>query len=131
VVALVLLDLDHFKQVNDTYGHPVGDEALQLLARLLSSECRPGDLAARLGGDEFAVVLAAASSGAGQAFCQRLLALLAQACEQHWPQLGLRLTLSIGLAEANSPEPHEQLVQRADAALYAVKRGGRDGFAAG
>jgi diguanylate cyclase (GGDEF)-like protein len=131
VVALVLLDLDHFKQVNDRYGHPVGDEALQLLAGLLRAECRPGDLPARLGGDEFAVVLAATSTGAAPAFCQRLLARLGHACVQRWPQQGLRLTLSIGLAEASTPESCEQLMQRADAALYAVKRGGRDGFATG
>ncbi|OWQ90383.1 hypothetical protein CDN99_13585 [Roseateles aquatilis] len=125
VIGLALIDLDCFKQVNDAHGHAVGDEALQLVAKLMVSEGRAHDLVARLGGDEFAVLVQGAP-GSAQSVCQRVRARLGPQCVEHWPQ-GPRITLSIGIVEAREPQPKATLLQLADEALYRVKRQGRDG----
>lgn len=123
-LALALLDLDHFKRVNDRFGHAVGDRVLVQIAQVLRDNTRAGDLLVRLGGEEFLVVLADTPPQRALEVCERLRA---QAQSQDWEAIapGLSLTLSIGLASA---PPHElpPLMQAADEALYRAKDGGRN-----
>lgn len=122
-ITALMLDVDHFKQVNDTRGHEAGDRALQLLARLLSETSRSGDLIGRLGGEEFGVLLIHNSASAGIAFDQRLRRRLHAASVA---ELGFALDYSTGLA---TPTPGETdlaaLMARADRALYEAKAAGR------
>lgn len=122
-LAVVLLDLDHFKQVNDVHGHAVGDQALQLLARVLQSEMRADELAARWGGEEFCLLMFAQPEGI-ERFYQRLSTALRR---QSQATLGFALQLSAGgaLQSTAMPQKLEQLLQQADTALYRAKRDGR------
>ena len=121
-LSLILLDIDHFKDFNDTFGHQAGDEALRMLARALRSSCREHELAARFGGEEFAVVLLGAGPEEAWGSAERIRAALAESPWAHRP-----LTASFGIA-TSGPEASclTELVERADAALYASKRAGRD-----
>lgn len=127
-LALLLIDLDHFKAVNDRDGHARGDEALVLLAQVLQRNCRAQDRAARLGGDEFALLGLMDADSALQV-AGRLRQSLRAESQARWPDRPA-LTLSIGCAEARVPAAANTLLQRADAALYAVKAAGRDGMRA-
>ena len=123
-VALAMLDLDHFKQINDRFGHPVGDRVLVATAQLLRDSVRASDLVARTGGEEFLAVLPDAPPGRARAVCERIRARI----EGHdWSTLapGMAVTISIGLA-ASPPYDEALLTARADAALYAAKRAGRN-----
>ena len=126
--SLVVLDLDNFKQINDTRGHPVGDAALTAFAHTLRERLRAADAFGRLGGDEFAVLLT--DTGAGQALrMAELLRSAAEALEITLPSgERLRITVSIGVATATpeSPLTSEALHAEADRSLYAAKRGGRN-----
>lgn len=120
--ALLLLDVDHFKRVNDTHGHHVGDEVLQEIARLLEREARGRDRAYRYGGEEFAVILRDVKGDGLNRVAERLRA----AVERHpMRATGGTMTVSVGGAEW-AALPLRQLVQRADEALYAAKHGGRN-----
>lgn len=120
-VALLILDLDHFKSFNDDFGHQAGDDVLREVGRLLHAELRPGDLAARYGGEEFAVVLVQSDAGRVAQVGQRILAAFHA---RQWPNRPVRV--SIGAALATSGEAPEGLISRADAALYRSKQEGRD-----
>jgi diguanylate cyclase (GGDEF)-like protein len=122
-LVVVMLDIDHFKHVNDAHGHAKGDHALQLLARLLREELRGGDLAGRYGGEEFCVILTHTREGQALSFDQRLRHCLRLQSEQ---ELGFLLEYSAGLA-ARGPNDQslDDLLRRADAALYEAKRAGR------
>lgn len=127
--ALLLIDLDAFKAVNDLHGHAVGDEVLRRVATVLAHHVRPGDLALRLGGDEFAVVLA----GGGDADAmrrtaeERAAAVTAAVAAEDWSQLspGLRVQVSVGAAAAvvgpHHPDAADAVYRAADADLYDVK----------
>jgi len=123
-LSLAMIDLDHFKQVNDHFGHAVGDAVLVALAKLLQENLRGDDLIIRIGGEEFLLVLPEAGLERAQEVCERLRQRVAG---HGWEQVapGLRVRLSIGLAAA-PPYDRRALVGRADTALYAAKRGGRD-----
>lgn len=127
-VALVLVDVDHFKAVNDTHGHPVGDAALRHVAQVVQAGVRsPDAVVARLGGDELAVLLPGCPRSAALARAQDLVA----AVRRHPLDLptGGRLTLRISAGAALAPEHGDDLdalYAAADAALYAAKRAGRD-----
>jgi len=126
-VAL-MLDVDHFKKFNDTYGHPAGDELLKRLASALQELVREVDLAARYGGEEFVVILAETPAAEGLRVAERIRARLAE--EKFAPQSGaasVGVTVSIGLAEfpADGKTP-ETLIEAADQALYRAKSGGRN-----
>jgi diguanylate cyclase (GGDEF)-like protein len=119
-VSLLLVDLDHFKRINDAHGHPGGDEVLRRVAGLLSAAVRGGDLVARLGGDEFAVLMPGASE-------ERAIAL---AEEMRCGAAGLRIdgvapgevSLSLGVATARGADAYPlELLSRADAQLYRAK----------
>ena len=122
-LVVVMLDIDHFKHVNDAHGHAKGDHALQLLARLLREELRGGDLAGRYGGEEFCVILTHTREGQALSFDQRLRHCLRLQSEQ---ELGFLLEYSAGLAaQGPNDQSLDDLLRRADAALYEAKRAGR------
>lgn len=122
-VTALMLDLDHFKQINDTHGHEAGDRALQLFARLLTETCRSGDLMARLGGEEFGVLLLHNAAPAGHAFDTRLRQRLHEASAS---ELGFELDYSGGMASLLPGESKlAVLMARADGALYDAKTAGR------
>ncbi len=125
-LSLGLLDVDHFKQVNDTHGHPGGDAVLAHLASLLIASVRSSDIVARYGGDEFAFVLVEAGAQEAAVVAERMRARV-EAHEFEVPGgARLRATASIGLAAAQGKEPAAGLIQRADAALYEAKAQGRN-----
>jgi diguanylate cyclase len=119
------MDIDHFKQVNDRFGHAAGDAVLVELAALLRAAVRSDDAAVRLGGEEFAVLLPWATLETAAQVCERLRA----GIENHrrWPQLpdGHVVAVSIGLAATAAGDLPDWL-QAADAALYTAKRAGRN-----
>jgi two-component system cell cycle response regulator len=128
-VAVMMLDLDHFKRINDTHGHSVGDEVLRRVARRLRSQLRGGDLLARIGGEEFLVVLPDSDRCAALECAERLRAAVGEEIFAVGGDVpGLRVTLSAGLAlsAAGSGEAAQSLIDRADAALYGAKAHGRD-----
>ncbi len=135
-VSLLVLDLDHFKRVNDRYGHPAGDEALCRTGQLLKSELRRLDVCARWGGEEFAVLMPSTGRLGAMTVARRILrAVRTKTCFEAAPVgapdarlEAVRLTTSIGLASHPSPgiDTAEQLFAAADAALYRAKRSGRD-----
>jgi diguanylate cyclase (GGDEF)-like protein len=120
-LALAVLDIDHFKLVNDRQGHLTGDQVLVQLAQLLRDNMRASDVLARYGGEEFVVVLPSMTLGAATEVCERLRERVHSA---RWPAT-LPISVSIGLAV---PPPHDwvDLLQRADEALYRAKAGGRN-----
>jgi diguanylate cyclase (GGDEF)-like protein len=122
-VSLVLIDLDHFKSINDRYRHLAGDAALRWVATHLQAQCRQTDLPARIGGDEFALVLAAPLAVAHQV-CNRLRVAVAERVTELPADVTIRL--SAGIAEATAPCDALHLFRRADEALYAAKAAGRD-----
>jgi diguanylate cyclase (GGDEF)-like protein len=124
--ALLMLDLDHFKQVNDTHGHPAGDRLIREIAAVLQRRTRASDTLARLGGDEFAIVLPRCTAG------EALLAAeaIAAAIRDHQPEEGVEpLTASVGVAMFGEYARTNiaSVVSEADSAMYAAKDGGRDG----
>ena len=124
--ALMMLDLDGFKGVNDRYGHPIGDALLRLVSFDLKSECRESDLVARLGGDEFALILPSTNDKEGsEAFANRLLNKISQ--ERLIDGHVIRAYASIGCClYSDSAQSADQMVKAADAALYAAKQKGKN-----
>jgi len=123
--AIALLDVDHFKRVNDAHSHKVGDEVLRRLGALLRSGCRVGDTPARYGGEEFVVLMPDTDATAACGFAERLRATV-QAFDWDSVAPGLAVTISIGVAaSAEAPTP-ASLLALADQRLYAAKQGGRN-----
>ena len=125
-VSLILLDVDHFKAVNDAHGHPVGDLVLIEISRLSCAALRPSDLFARLGGEEFAVVLPDAPLSEAMVIAERLRqAIASMVIETESGQV--RITASFGCASADDPSATvDQLIKTADDLLYEAKHGGRN-----
>jgi diguanylate cyclase (GGDEF)-like protein len=120
-----LIDIDHFKRVNDTYGHPVGDTVIKALARLLKQRFREGDILARYGGEEFALILPDTALDAAQLLMDRVRASFAELVQ--WSgQEAFHVSLSCGLAAFPGFAEPGALIEAADQALYAAKRGGRN-----
>lgn len=125
-VALLMIDLDHFKPVNDTYGHPVGDAVLQKVATILTGAVRDLDTVARLGGDEFAVVLTNLSWADQAALpARRILAALQEPMDIDGRTIRIGGSIGIAFFPEHGRSPDE-LIARADAALYAAKGAGRN-----
>ncbi|SDT07052.1 GGDEF domain-containing protein [Actinoplanes derwentensis] len=125
--SLLLIDVDHFKGINDRYSHGVGDRVLSEIAAVLHAHCRHGEAAIRFGGDEFAMFLAVGEQEARQ-IAARIRGVLRS---RDWDTImpGLTVTLSMGLAEYRFGEAGPDLYNRADAGLYAAKVSGRDQLA--
>jgi diguanylate cyclase (GGDEF)-like protein len=126
-LALLVLDVDHFKQYNDHYGHPAGDVVLQALADILRrSKGRASDLAVRLGGEEFGILLPESDIKGAQIVARHIHHLLHEANIEHTAShVETRLTVSIGIAIAHD-ETLDMFIQRADQALYQAKHSGRN-----
>ncbi len=121
-IAFMMVDIDHFKQVNDTYGHLNGDAVLAELAQILVTGARESDVCARFGGEEFALILHETTESGARVLAERIRAKVAAAT---FPG-GLKLTISIGVAATDEAALFTQLIDRADQALYAAKQGGRN-----
>ncbi|GAB3462348.1 sensor domain-containing diguanylate cyclase [Azotobacter salinestris] len=120
--CVMLADIDHFKGINDTWGHPAGDAVLQAVAALLQSSVRATDSVARWGGEEFLLVLPCCEVAAANKLAERIRERL-----DRTPQPGVgRITLSIGVAQARQGESLTDLVERVDKALYRAKQEGRN-----
>ena len=127
-LAVLYLDIDHFKDVNDRHGHAAGDRLLGLIAKRLQGSVRPGDLVARLGGDEMACILPGVTESESEQLAKRLLQRTTTAV--HFDQTETYVGLSIGLAWTNTPTAGaSDLLHRADQALYEAKRAGRNRIA--
>jgi len=128
----MLVDVDHFKQVNDRYGHQAGDRTLQGVARLLGHELRGSDVLARYGGEEFVLLLPDTTTGPGMVIAERLRAQVESASFTGPSGQRLQVTVSIGLAclmpdaRRAVADPDVWLLQQADAALYQAKQEGRN-----
>ncbi|MNK22946.1 putative diguanylate cyclase YdaM [compost metagenome] len=128
-IGLLLLDLDYFKQINDTHGHAVGDRALQLFVTGLRAVSRAGDVFCRYGGEEFCVLLKCADLDAVMAYDQRMRQWLAQHSSE---ELGFKLSYSAGIAmRMHDGDTIDKLLQQADDALYEAKSQGRGRTLAG
>jgi diguanylate cyclase len=126
--CVVLCDIDHFKRVNDAFGHPVGDSVLQQFARLIRQNVQGKDTAARYGGEEFGLVLPMTEALGARHVAERIRQALAS---RVFVVSGTRrrigsVTASFGVAEHRPGETAQEVVARADAALYAAKRAGRN-----
>jgi diguanylate cyclase (GGDEF)-like protein len=121
-VVLALLDLDHFKLVNDRHGHPAGDRALRRFCEIVQGEARLGDALGRLGGEEFGLLLGDTDLPGAHSFADRLRATVAR--ETAAGEVGI--TVSIGLAEPAAGTTAEDLLRSADVALYSAKGAGRN-----
>ena len=129
-VSLAIFDLDHFKVVNDTYGHPVGDLVLRKTGELLRKHARSTDFVGRIGGEEFVFILPGTSADQAYRFVERFRQVLVDGLVvvasrgKHLTKV--RATASFGLATWEEKESGEILLARADAALYLAKQGGRN-----
>ncbi|HXT97541.1 MAG TPA: sensor domain-containing diguanylate cyclase [Polyangia bacterium] len=125
-VSLLLTDIDHFKKVNDTYGHPTGDEVLRRVAAILKASARKIDITARYGGEEFAIVLEGTDRAGAFQLAERIRQEVAQQSFAS-PQGAFQATLSIGVAGyPDDAREKAEIIARADQSLYAAKHGGRN-----
>lgn len=118
--AVAIADVDHFKRVNDTHGHPTGDRVLVEVARALAQAVRRGDLVARLGGEEFCIVQADVTPSQGEALVERLRAAVAQIATP------VAVTASFGVCHSSTTAVPDEMLAAADAALYRAKAAGRN-----
>jgi two-component system chemotaxis response regulator CheY len=127
-ISLIMLDLDHFKSINDRYGHMVGDEALRLLAGTIAGNTRPYDFAGRWGGEEFLILLPGTTLAEAAAVAERLRASVAMALLPlaDRSQLELRVSAGVTGAPSGAGQRLDVLIQQADQALYRAKEKGRN-----
>jgi two-component system, cell cycle response regulator len=120
--GVLLADIDHFKSINDRFGHQAGDLVLKNVATTLRTSIRSGDLVVRYGGEEFLIVVSDSDDEGAVAAAERLRLSL----EEAWAEPGIKTTVSIGVAVSDGVEPAENVIERADRALYNAKRAGRN-----
>ncbi len=121
-LSMLMIDVDYFKNINDTYGHPMGDKYLQMLSELLRENLREFDMAARYGGEEFAVVLPNTDKATAMLIAERLRLSIASAA---WPELGITVSLGVATLEP-AINSETAFIFLADQALYASKEQGRN-----
>ncbi|MBV6417798.1 MAG: hypothetical protein CMLOHMNK_02562 [Steroidobacteraceae bacterium] len=124
--TILITDIDHFKGINDRYGHPVGDEVLKIMAQALRDELREPAFFGRLGGEEFLVVLPDTDSVEGRAMAERLRERIAAIDLSHICPVGRAITVSIGVTASTPDDTPSAMLQRADEALYTAKHAGRN-----
>ncbi len=125
-LSLLVIDLDHFKKVNDTHGHAIGDRVLAVVAAILSERVRSSDIVVRYGGEEFVILARATSPEVAARLGERVLSAV-RAMKVSCPgNCTLSITASVGVASQEPYDTRETLFDRADAALFEAKRSGRD-----
>ena len=124
-ISVLFVDMDHFKAINDKYGHACGDHCLRAVAQALRASLGEGDLLGRYGGEEFIAVLPARGGAAARMVGEQLRADV-EGLMLEWEGQPLRLTVSVGVATRLRDELPAETIDRADKALYAAKRGGRN-----
>lgn len=125
-LSLALIDIDHFKAINDTHGHPGGDEVLRAIGALLAETTRIADVPARIGGEEFAVLMPETNTEQARLACERIREAIAARPVSLPTGERVEVTLSAGVALLVADEEADKLMTRADAALYDAKQGGRN-----
>ena len=125
--ALIMADADHFKRINDTYGHLTGDRALQYLAQTMADCVRPSDIVSRYGGEEFAILLCDATEHLAAEICHRIQQKLSEGPLQT-DRGPLTVTVSMGIAICGADDRIEDALARADQAVYRAKSAGRNQF---
>ncbi|HYE02807.1 MAG TPA: diguanylate cyclase [Phycisphaerales bacterium] len=126
-LALAMLDVDHFKRINDTFGHPAGDEVLQVLAGLLLRQSRQHDVCCRYGGEEFAMIMPGTGPADAVQVAERIRRAVAELAWSRHPETSI--TISVGIAGSDGhcgPMTATQWIEAADRSLYAAKHAGRD-----
>lgn len=123
--SLALIDLDHFKKINDTYGHDAGDSVLSVTGRVLSDTCRTSDFVARFGGEEFVILMPDSDLEGAKVLCERIRTRLETTVVRHEDK-SIRITCSIGLAHASSECVGQRILRAADELLYMAKGNGRN-----
>lgn len=129
-VCFVMLDIDHFKTINDSYGHQAGDEVLRKIASLMNEAIRGGDSLGRYGGEEFAVILDAKDEDEAGRFCERVRAAV-EATQFPYADKEIRLTVSLGYVCASADGAPYDIIRRADRGLYDAKNAGRNAIRQG
>ena len=124
-MVLMMIDIDHFKNINDTYGHKAGDKALVLIADQIRNNLRESDFLARFGGEEFVVLMPETDIDSAIIAADKLLKAVEQ-CEFHYQNTKVGITISAGLAQLRKDDTTEALFQRSDAAMYRAKEAGRN-----
>jgi len=124
-LSLAMLDLDHFKRINDSYGHLAGDKVLKIIATVLRKRLRGSDFIARFGGEEFVLLLPATPPAVGAKLLETLRAAI-EACPFHFKGERVTITISMGLASFRVGEHSDLVLKRADQALYRAKNAGRN-----
>ncbi|MBN2894388.1 MAG: diguanylate cyclase [Campylobacterales bacterium] len=120
--SLILFDIDHFKRINDTHGHPCGDKVLQHMAKIITEHTRNSDVAGRWGGEEFMIILPATTLDQATSIAEKLRLMI----EQHQIVEGETITASFGVSASHCDDPLFSIVERADKALYEAKNSGRN-----
>ena len=122
--SLIICDIDHFKSINDTYGHPAGDDVLKSFGTVLKSECRSGDVVARYGGEEFVILCANCNNSTATRRAEQLRRIISELSQ---PALGGNaITVSFGVTEIQPGDTPDSMLRRADRALLEAKRIGRN-----
>jgi diguanylate cyclase (GGDEF)-like protein len=128
-LSLAMIDIDHFKKINDTHGHPIGDRVILCVAQWVTAAVRHTDVVARYGGEEFGVILADADLAATEARFKSVVQQIASRSFEYQAEdetRSVRFTVSCGVTQFVSSDSEQDLVQRADQALYDAKKGGRN-----
>jgi diguanylate cyclase (GGDEF)-like protein len=123
---IILIDIDHFKLVNDNHGHETGDRVLAAVADTLSQSMRENDILARVGGEEFAIFSSSNSQIGMYSFCERIREAVEKLSVEIEPGKPINLTISLGVDSTEQPLELRIMLQRADAVLYLSKQGGRN-----
>jgi diguanylate cyclase len=124
-LLLAMLDLDHFKNINDNYGHLAGDKVLKIIASVLRKRLRGTDFIARFGGEEFVLLMPATSPAMGAKLLETMRAAI-EACPFHFKGERVTITISMGMSAFRTGEHSDLVLKRADQALYRAKNAGRN-----